>query len=113
MFCSLYFVFLSSRRRHTRCSLLTGVQTFALPISDVLIPISRVEYSYPGGPIKCHFTARFGPDSKLISSFTMTGPSPAALPDMMEKAVARMDRIYTDALTAGVLKTDTDRKSVV
>src|SRR3546814_8070161 len=26
---------------------------------------------------------------------------------MMEKAVARMDRIYTDALTAGVLKTDT------
>src|SRR3546814_14554397 len=37
----------------------------------------------------------------------MTGPSPAALPDMMEKAVARMDRIYTDALTAGVLKTDT------
>ena len=75
--------------------------------ADVLIPIARVEYSYPGGPIKGHFTARFGPDSKLISSFTMTGPSPAALPDMMEKAVARMDRIYTDALTAGVLKTDT------
>jgi hypothetical protein len=75
--------------------------------ADVLIPIARVEYSYPGGPIKGHFTARFGPDSKLISSFTMTGPSPAALPDMMEKAVARMDRIYTDALTAGILKTDT------
>ena len=50
---------------------------------------------------------RFGPDSKLISSFTMTGPSPAALPDMMEKAVARMDRIYIDALASGVLKTDT------
>ena len=75
--------------------------------ADVLIPIARVEYSYPGGPIKGYFTARFGPDSKLISSFTMTGPSPAALPDMMEKAVARMDRIYIDALTAGVLKTDT------
>src|SRR3546814_15834210 len=44
---------------------------------------------------------------RSISSFTMAGPSPAALPDMMEKAVARMDRIYTDALTAGVLKTDT------
>ncbi|MFC3785270.1 hypothetical protein GGR90_000027 [Sphingopyxis italica] len=75
--------------------------------ADVLVPMARVEYSYPGGPIKGIFTARFGPDSKLISSFTMTGPSPAALPDMMEKAVARMDRIYTDALTAGVLKTDT------
>src|SRR3546814_20645069 len=29
MFCS---VFLSSRRRHTRCALVTGVQTCALPI---------------------------------------------------------------------------------
>lgn len=75
--------------------------------ADVLTPIARVEYSYPGGPIKGYFTARFGPDSKLISSFTMTGPSPAALPDMMEKAVARMDRIFIDALASGVLKTDT------
>ncbi len=75
--------------------------------ADVLTPIARVEYSYPGGPIKGYFTARFGPDSKLISSFTMTGPSPAALPDMMEKAVAQMDRIYIDALAAGILKTDT------
>lgn len=75
--------------------------------ADVLVPIARVEYSYPGGPITGHFTARFGPDNKLIGSFTMTGPSPAALPDMMQKAVARMDRIYTDALAAGVLRTDT------
>jgi len=75
--------------------------------ADVLIPIARVEYSYPGGPIRGVFTARFGPDNKLIDSFTMTGPSPAALPDMMEKAVARMDAIYTGALAAGVLRTDT------
>src|SRR3546814_6781030 len=27
--------FFSSRRRHTRCALVTGVQTCALPISDV------------------------------------------------------------------------------
>src|SRR3546814_3689726 len=26
--------FFSSRRRHTRCALVTGVQTFALPISN-------------------------------------------------------------------------------
>ncbi|MBA3942839.1 MAG: hypothetical protein C0520_16680 [Sphingopyxis sp.] len=75
--------------------------------ADVLIPIARVEYSYPGGPIKGYFTARFGPDNKLIGSFTMTGPSPAALPDMMEKAVARMDGLYTTALAEGVLRTDT------
>src|SRR3546814_21156002 len=28
----LYFFFFSSRRRHTRCALVTGVQTYALPI---------------------------------------------------------------------------------
>src|SRR3546814_2152468 len=30
--------FFSSRRRHTRCALVTGVQTCALPISPKLIP---------------------------------------------------------------------------
>src|SRR3546814_3853080 len=33
-FSDLYFFF-SSRRRHTRCALVTGVQTCALPISTV------------------------------------------------------------------------------
>src|SRR3546814_16878564 len=31
-YCWLYFFFFSSRRRHTRCALVTGVQTCALPI---------------------------------------------------------------------------------
>src|SRR3546814_1775557 len=29
----MFFIFFSSRRRHTRCALVTGVQTCALPIS--------------------------------------------------------------------------------
>src|SRR3546814_6463300 len=36
VYCFLYFCFcffFSSRRRHTRCALVTGVQTCALPIS--------------------------------------------------------------------------------
>src|SRR3546814_9922942 len=36
MFVELY-VFFSSRRRHTRCALVTGVQTCALPISCVIV----------------------------------------------------------------------------
>src|SRR3546814_2038548 len=32
----LSFFFFSSRRRHTRCALVTGVQTCALPISTAL-----------------------------------------------------------------------------
>src|SRR3546814_5855209 len=31
--CRVYWFFFSSRRRHTRCALVTGVQTCALPIS--------------------------------------------------------------------------------
>src|SRR3546814_5763036 len=32
LFTNLVFFFFSSRRRHTRCALVTGVQTCALPI---------------------------------------------------------------------------------
>src|SRR3546814_3161372 len=35
---SCLFFFFSSRRRHTRCALVTGVQTCALPILDVRAP---------------------------------------------------------------------------
>src|SRR3546814_5021977 len=32
-YCIVFIFFFSSRRRHTRCALVTGVQTCALPIS--------------------------------------------------------------------------------
>src|SRR3546814_7155095 len=37
----LFFFFLSSRRRHTRCALVTGVQTCALPIFSFSIRLAR------------------------------------------------------------------------
>src|SRR3546814_10306865 len=37
-----FFVFFSSRRRHTRCALVTGVQTCALPIYYQLIRLECV-----------------------------------------------------------------------
>src|SRR3546814_3821964 len=41
--------FFSSRRRHTRCALVTGVQTCALPISAAFIGRGRSErYEYQG-----------------------------------------------------------------
>src|SRR3546814_12732930 len=56
--CMCGFFFFSSRRRHTRCALVTGVQTCALPIStaagmqhdvvQVLTHISAGETLYPG-----------------------------------------------------------------
>src|SRR3546814_4284059 len=36
----MYVFFFSSRRRHTRCALVTGVQTCALPIFAIPIPAS-------------------------------------------------------------------------
>src|SRR3546814_683235 len=40
--CVLFMIFfLSSRRRHTRCALVTGVQTCALPISGALLRAHR------------------------------------------------------------------------
>src|SRR3546814_893123 len=37
MKCALCFYFVSSRRLHTRCALVTGVQTCALPICPVAV----------------------------------------------------------------------------
>src|SRR3546814_3860517 len=43
----LCFFFFSSRRRHTRCALVTGVQTCALPISDAWgIKVANVEIKH-------------------------------------------------------------------
>src|SRR3546814_3266560 len=56
---SVYFLFFSSRRRHTRCALVTGVQTCALPISEQLAqrengPVLRREASKRGQPLVDH-----------------------------------------------------------
>src|SRR3546814_5783369 len=41
----LVFFFFSSRRRHTRCALVTGVQTCALPISAFAVVLFHAFYS--------------------------------------------------------------------
>src|SRR3546814_8045802 len=41
------YFFFSSRRRHTRCALVTGVQTCALPIfEDGIAGVARVEHRF-------------------------------------------------------------------
>src|SRR3546814_6104522 len=44
---SMIFFFFSSRRRHTRCALVTGVQTCALPIYALLVHYST-DYVFDG-----------------------------------------------------------------
>src|SRR3546814_6366231 len=45
--CSRIFFFFSSRRRHTRCALVTGVQTCALPIWPFGVPNAASSYRLP------------------------------------------------------------------
>lgn len=74
--------------------------------SDVLIAIARLRHVYPGGPVEGTFTARHGPDSRHLASFTLTARSADELPEMLDRAVRRFDTIYQQALAAGRLRPD-------
>ncbi len=75
--------------------------------ADVIIPIVRLTYMYPGGPVKARFTARYGPDNKFIDSFSLRVDRSEDIPKMLDQGIAKLDNIYTSALARGILKTDT------
>src|SRR3546814_3710020 len=63
-YCDVFitFLFFSSRRRHTRCALVTGVQTCALPISTAIVsPASRQTTVCFPSPCGCRLAGSFPP----------------------------------------------------
>jgi hypothetical protein len=74
--------------------------------ADVIIPMVRLKYAYPGGPVTAQFTARYGPDNRYIGSFTLKVARSEDIPKMMDQGIVRLDNIYSSALSRGVLKTD-------
>ena len=74
--------------------------------ADVIIPIVRLTYMYPGGPVKARFTARYGPDNKYIGSFSLKVDRSEDIPKMLDQGIAKLDGIYSSALSRGILKTD-------
>ncbi len=74
--------------------------------ADVLVPQVRLERQWPGGPVVGHFTARFGPDARQISSFVLRVGASDAIPAMFDEAVRRMDSAYAGALAMGMLRPD-------
>ena len=74
--------------------------------ADVIMPVVRLERLYPGGPVVGHFSARSGPDNRLLRTFTLRAANEAGVPDMMDQAVKRMDGIYGEALSMGLLRPD-------
>ena len=74
--------------------------------ADVVMPIARIERSWPGGPVTGHFSARYGPDNQYIGSFTLQAARSADIPKMMAEGVRRIDALYTQALNSGQLRPD-------
>ena len=74
--------------------------------ADVLVPQVRIERSYPGGPVTATFVARHGPANAIIQGFTLRVPSSDRIPAMLDEGVRRIDQIYADALSMGVLRPD-------
>ena len=74
--------------------------------ADALVPIVQLDHQFPGGPITGTFTARYGPDSLKLDSFTLEASGPGELSEMLGEAVDRIDRIYEQALVEGKLQPD-------
>lgn len=74
--------------------------------TDVLMAFARLDHQFPGGPVSGTFTARFGPDNRLLETFTLKARGPDEVPDMLAQAVERMDAIFTGALAQGKLTPD-------
>ena len=74
--------------------------------TDVVIPVAKLDYTYPGGPISGRFTARYGPDNRYLDSFTLTARNAEELPQMLTRAVRQMNTIYERALDRGTLRPD-------
>ncbi len=74
--------------------------------ADVLIPVARLEYQWPGGPVEGQFTARYGPDNRYLDEFSMRAESAEELPAMLERAVTRFDEIFEAGLANGTLSPD-------
>lgn len=74
--------------------------------ADIVVAEVQVRRLYPGGPALGLFTARFGPDGRVLGRFQLAAADSAHLPRMLDEGVRRMDAIYTRALDAGMLQPD-------
>ncbi|KQM93457.1 hypothetical protein ASE70_13630 [Sphingomonas sp. Leaf22] len=74
--------------------------------SDVLIPQVRLYRQWPGGPVIGTFTAGFGPDNRLLGSFSLRVNQGDAVPALLDEGVRRLDALYQQGLRSGMLRPD-------
>src|SRR3546814_14768843 len=94
-----FLFFFSSRRRHTRCALVTGVQTCALPIST-----RRRAQRFPGSDSKETIMTIAKPNMHPFILATCAAALLAACNDKNEAAEDKLERAAeTSATVAGPL----------
>jgi len=74
--------------------------------ADVLIPQVRLERQWPGGPVIGRFSARYGPDNRILDQFALRANSADSLAAMLDEGVKRLDAAYSAALRDGRLRPD-------
>jgi hypothetical protein len=74
--------------------------------ADVIVPEVHLKRYYPGGPAVATFTARHGPDNRVLGQFTLRVENSAAIPRLLDEGVRGLDLIYSRALAAGQLTPD-------
>src|SRR3546814_7005474 len=83
--------FFSSRRRHTRCALVTGVQTCALPISSAVAGCRRSADAPAGSACAAHAPRSVRESSPAATRYRPAAP-PAQRPARRATAAARQGR---------------------
>src|SRR3546814_9619693 len=124
MSCYVFFFF-SSRRRHTRCALVTGVQTCALPISGAVLALEHpqrghegLERAVGGRPAEAAAPLRIGEVEDRVGEVVLAqalcvvddDASPSGGADPATLVVTKPVRHAVELL---VRPLDDDRKSVV
>jgi hypothetical protein len=74
--------------------------------ADVITPEVHLKRLYPGGPAIGIFTARHGPDNRVLGQFTLRVESSALIPRLLDEGVRGLDLLYGRALAAGELVPD-------
>lgn len=74
--------------------------------ADVIVPEVHLKRLWPGGPAIGTFVARYSPDNREIGRFTLRVERSELIPRLLDEGVRRLDRLYTQALQAGILTPD-------
>lgn len=74
--------------------------------ADVVVPEVHLKRFYPGGPAVATFTARHGPDNRVLGQFTLRVGNSASIPRLLDEGVRGLDLLYSRALAAGRLTPD-------